>query len=111
MALAHLTQKITYLEEGDWAVISREKVDIFDQNGDKVERPVVKTVFSGAMVGKGNYHHFMQRNHEQPTVIGDTLATMLNPARQTVTLPAMSIDLAHSDQMVIGLRYGTLCRT
>jgi glutamine---fructose-6-phosphate transaminase (isomerizing) len=93
LALAPLTQRICYLEEGDWAVVRRDGATVFDGAGNAAERPVVETGLSGALVGKGNFRHFMQKEiHEQPTVIGDTLHTVLNPATRTINMPAMSCD-------------------
>jgi glutamine---fructose-6-phosphate transaminase (isomerizing) len=95
LALAPLTQRICYLEEGDWAVVSDREAKIRDVAGKRVNRPVVETMMSGAMIGKGNYRHFMQKEiFEQPAVIGDTMHAMLNPADRTITLPALPIDLA-----------------
>src|SRR5712671_2000894 len=74
LALAPLTRRITYLEEGDWAVVTSRKVAIFDRENCKVARAVRETALSGALIGKGNYRHFMQKEiFEQPAVIGDTL--------------------------------------
>src|SRR5207302_2281743 len=74
LALAPLTRRITYLEEGDWAVVTSKKVAIFDRGNQAIERQVRETALSGALIGKGNYRHFMQKEiFEQPTVIGDTL--------------------------------------
>ena len=95
LALAPLTQRICYLEEGDWAVVSSKQATIYDPAGKKVARRVVETALSGAMIGKGNYRHFMQKEiFEQPAVIGDTMHAMLNPAERTITLPALPIDMA-----------------
>ncbi len=95
LALAPLTRRICYLEEGDWAVVSDRDAKIRDAAGKRVNRPVVETMMSGAMIGKGNYRHFMQKEiFEQPAVIGDTMHAMLNPADRTITLPALPIDLA-----------------
>ncbi len=95
LALAPLTRRICYLEEGDWAVVSNKDAAIYDIDGHKVDRPVVETAMSGAMIGKGNYRHFMLKEiFEQPAVIGDTMHAMLNPAERTITLPALPIDLA-----------------
>ncbi len=103
LALAPLTRRICYLEEGDWAVISRDKAEVFDTQSNPVERRVVETAVSGAMIGKGNYRHFMQKEiHEQPAVIGDTLHTVLNPATQTITLPELPFDLAAVPKITIG---------
>ncbi|MCK5444629.1 MAG: class II glutamine amidotransferase, partial [Rhodospirillaceae bacterium] len=59
LALAPLTQRICYLEEGDWAAVTRDGAEIFDAANKPAERPVVQTAMSGAMIGKGNYRHFM----------------------------------------------------
>ncbi|MEQ8442087.1 MAG: glutamine--fructose-6-phosphate transaminase (isomerizing) [Alphaproteobacteria bacterium] len=107
LALAPLTRRISYLEEGDWAVVTRDGAEIYDVDGNRVERKVVQTVVSGAMIGKGNYHHFMQKEiHEQPTVIGDTLHTVLNPATQTITLSDLPFDWADVPK-VTGVACGT----
>ncbi|HET9370971.1 MAG TPA: glutamine--fructose-6-phosphate transaminase (isomerizing), partial [Vicinamibacterales bacterium] len=95
LALAPLTQRICYLEEGDWAVVSNRQAAVYDASGKTVHRRVVETALSGAMIGKGNYRHFMQKEiFEQPAVIGDTMHAMLNPAERTITLPKLPIDLA-----------------
>jgi len=59
LALAPLTQRIAYLEEGDWVVLSREQVAIFDRENRPVERPIVNSGASGQLIDKGNYRHFM----------------------------------------------------
>jgi glutamine---fructose-6-phosphate transaminase (isomerizing) len=88
LALAPLTQQITYLEEGDWAVLSGAGATVFDADGQKVEREIKSTALSGALIGKGGYRHFMLKEiYEQPQVIGDTLRSYINPATRTVTLP------------------------
>lgn len=95
LALAPLTQRICYLEEGDWAIVSDTKATILDAEGNVADRPIVETAMSGALIGKGNYRHFMLKEiFEQPAVIGDTMHAMLNPADRTITLPELPIDLA-----------------
>jgi glucosamine--fructose-6-phosphate aminotransferase (isomerizing) len=90
LALAPLTRRITYLEEGDWAVVTSGEVTIFNRKHEKVERAVRETALSGALIGKGNYRHFMQKEiFEQPAVIGDTLRALINPATHTVHLPKL----------------------
>ncbi len=102
MALAPLTQRICYLEEGDWAVISRDAARIFDKDGNPAERDIVETALSGALIGKGNYPHYMLKEiHEQPAVIGDTLHSVLNPATRQITMPALSCDLAAIPRLTI----------
>ncbi len=102
LALAPLTKKICYLEEGDWAVVTRTGAKIFDESGNEAEREVRETELSGALIGKGNYRHFMQKEiFEQPSVIGDTLHAVLNPALGTITLPPLSVDLASVPKITI----------
>mgnify|MGYP006272296767 CR=1 FL=1 len=73
-ALAPLTDRIQYLEEGDWAIVREEGATVFDVAGREVSRPIGQTAFSGALMGKGNFRHFMEKEiHEQPAVLGDTL--------------------------------------
>src|SRR3546814_11967626 len=95
LALAPRTQRICYLEEGDWAAVTRAGAEISDADGRPANRPVVRTALSGADLGKGNYDHFMLKEiYEQPAVIGDTLQTVLNPATRTITMPPIGCDLA-----------------
>ncbi|MBT3358956.1 MAG: glutamine--fructose-6-phosphate transaminase (isomerizing) [Rhodospirillales bacterium] len=90
LALAPLTQRIMYLEEGDWAVITGSGATIHDEDGNVVEREIRSTALSGALIGKGGYRHFMLKEiYEQPQVIGDTLRSYVNPASRSVTLPAL----------------------
>jgi glucosamine--fructose-6-phosphate aminotransferase (isomerizing) len=102
LALAPLTERISYLEEGDWAVVTRDGAEVFDQADHPVKRPIRRTAVSGAMVGKGNFRHFMQKEiHEQPAVIGDTLKTYLDPATRQITLPDLPVDLARIPRVSI----------
>jgi len=88
LALAPLTRRISYLEEGDWAIVTSRAVTILDAAGNPVERRVYDTASSGALIGKGNYRHFMQKEiFEQPAVIGDTLHALLHPTSRTLHLP------------------------
>ena len=88
LALAPLTHRISYLEEGDWAVITAEGTQVYDDMDQPVEREVKLSALSGAAVGKGNHRHFMLKEiYEQPQVIGDTLNAFINPAQRTITLP------------------------
>lgn len=102
LALAPLTERIAYLEEGDWAVVTGAGARIFDSENRPVERAIRRTAVSGAMVGKGNYRHFMEKEiHEQPAVIGDTLKSYLDPATRTVTLPDLGVDLGRIPRVSI----------
>jgi len=88
MALAHLTNRIQYLEDGDWAVITPTGATIYDSEDNEIERTIHQSALSGAAVGKAGYRHFMLKEiFEQPQVIGDTLHSFINPADRKVTLP------------------------
>jgi glucosamine--fructose-6-phosphate aminotransferase (isomerizing) len=95
LALAPLTKRICYLEDGDWATVTHGGAVIRDRDGNAVERAIRETAYSGAMIGKGNYRHFMHKEiHEQPAVIGDTLRSYLNPVTHEVSLPPLPVSLA-----------------
>jgi glutamine---fructose-6-phosphate transaminase (isomerizing) len=102
LALAPLTRRIVYLEEGDWAEVTGAGAVIHDASDAVVERPIRETALSGATIGKGNYRHFMHKEiFEQPTVIGDTLLTLFNPATRSVHLPDLPFDLASASRVTI----------
>lgn len=100
IALAPFTDKIAYLEDGDWAVLTREGVAIRDRMGAGVERPVSQSQTGGLVVDKGNYRHFMAKEiHEQPEVVGHTLAHYLDLANSQVNLPALPVDFAQVSRL------------
>jgi glucosamine--fructose-6-phosphate aminotransferase (isomerizing) len=89
IALAPFTDTISYLEDGDFAVLTRHGVEIRDGRGVRVERAVVKSAASAFLVDKGNHRHFMAKEiHEEPEVVGHTLAHYLDMAAERVALPA-----------------------
>ncbi|MEK9285434.1 glutamine--fructose-6-phosphate transaminase (isomerizing) [Bradyrhizobium sp. ISRA442] len=88
IALAPLTDTITYLEDGDWAVLTRTMCVIYSSDGSVVQRETSKSGVSSLLVDKANYRHFMAKEiHEQPTVAGKTLAHYLDMAAKRVALP------------------------
>ncbi len=94
LALAPLTDRICYLEEGDWVELSYQDARVHDASGAIVEREIKQTALSGALIGKGQYRHFMQKEiFEQPAVIGDTLHSFLNPLTHTIQLPDLPFGL------------------
>lgn len=102
LALASLTQKIMYLEDGDWVVLTHTSATVYDENDNEVSRPVEQSSTSGAMIGKGGYRHFMLKEiYEQPQVIGDTLNTMINQDMDTITLPNVPFDLKDMTRLTI----------
>ena len=102
LALAPLTNKIVYLEDGDWAVLTSNSSEIFDADGRTVDRPVRISELSGDAIGKGGYRHFMLKEiYEQPQVIGDTLSALVNQADRRITLPDFEVDLAEADRLTL----------
>jgi glutamine---fructose-6-phosphate transaminase (isomerizing) len=88
IALAPFTDSVSYLEDGDWAVVTRKGVEIYDEHNKKVERPIIKSSASGLLVDKGNFKHFMAKEiHEQPEVVGHTLAHYIDMVNERVELP------------------------
>ena len=102
LALAPLTQKIAYLDEGDWVVITRAGAAIFDKDNNPVEREITTSGVSAAAIEKGNYRHFMQKEiFEQPTVVAQTLQSYIRPLEQQVALPQMDFDLRDIKRITI----------
>jgi glucosamine--fructose-6-phosphate aminotransferase (isomerizing) len=88
IALAPFTDTISYLEDGDWAVVTHKGAEVHQASGGVVERPVLKSNASAFLVDKGNHRHFMAKEiHEQPEVVGHTLAHYLDMAAEKVALP------------------------
>jgi len=95
IALASLTNRIIYLEEGDWCVLDREKMQIYDANDHAVDRPVTLSTVTGSLIDKGNFRHYMQKEiFEQPTVIAQTLNAYVDRLGGRVMLPKANFDLA-----------------
>ncbi len=88
IALAPFTDTVSYLEEGDCAVVHRASAEIHDAKGEVVERAVLKSQASVMLIDKGNHRHFMAKEiHEQPEVVGHTLAHYLDMVAERVALP------------------------
>ncbi|TPG43454.1 glutamine--fructose-6-phosphate transaminase (isomerizing) [Sphingomonas koreensis] len=102
LALAPLTQRIAYLEEGDWVVVKRDGVEVYDKDNNPVERPIVQSGASGQLIDKGNHRHFMLKEiYEQPVVVAQTLRSYLRPIENGVALPDMEFDLASVERVAI----------
>ena len=102
LALAPLTQQISYLEEGDWVVVSRDGAAIYDAENQPVEREVRSSGASAAAVEKGNYRHFMQKEiFEQPTVVAQTLGSYLRQSDNSVALPQFDFDISSVRRITI----------
>jgi glutamine---fructose-6-phosphate transaminase (isomerizing) len=88
IALGPFTDTISYLEDGDWVVLTHTSAAIFDKDGHAVQREKTKHAASTSLVDKANYRHFMAKEiHEQPEVVGHTLARYVDMATERVSLP------------------------
>ena len=102
LALAALTRRIAYLDEGDWAIVTHGEVRIFDRDNNPVERETVESGASAARIEKGNYRHYMLKEiFEQPLVVGDTLGSYLRPLEQKVALPDMDFSFTSVPRVTI----------
>jgi glutamine---fructose-6-phosphate transaminase (isomerizing) len=102
IALAPFTNEITYLEEGDMAVLRRSGAEIFDAEGKAVTRPSVRMAASSMLVDKGNHRHFMAKEiHEQPEVISHTLAHYIDMAEGKVDFPELGVDVNSLSRITI----------
>jgi glucosamine--fructose-6-phosphate aminotransferase (isomerizing) len=88
IALAPFTDSVSYLEDGDWVVVRRQGAEVHDVSGQVVKRPVLKSSASALLLDKGNHRHFMAKEiHEQPEVVGHTLAHYIDMASGRIALP------------------------
>ncbi len=102
LALAPLTRRISYLDEGDCAIVRREGVQIFDTQGKMVERPITEVAAANAVAEKGNHKHFMAKEiHEQPTAMAYALSHYMAPGAASVELQGAQIDFTDYDRLVM----------
>jgi len=102
LALAPLTQRIAYLDEGDWVVCRRDGVQVYDRDNAAVERPVTISGVTGALIDKGNHRHFMQKEiYEQPVVVAQTLTSYLKRLEGEIALPLPDFDLSAVKRVTI----------
>jgi glucosamine--fructose-6-phosphate aminotransferase (isomerizing) len=102
LALAPLTRRILYLNEGDWAVVRADGATVFDSEHRQVQRTIKETLLTGALIGKGNHRHYMEKEiFEQPAVIGDTLHAHFNPTTRSVHLAALPVELKDVSRVTI----------
>jgi len=89
IALAPFTDSVSYLEDGDWVVVRRDGAEVHDASGAVVKRPMLKSSVSALLLDKGNHRHFMAKEiHEQPEVVGHTLAHYIDMATGRIALPS-----------------------
>lgn len=101
-ALAPLTSKISFLEDGDWLVLTRDNVVIYNEQDEEVTRPMRQSNVSAALTGKGKYRHFMLKEiFEQPAVTAETLNSFLHPSTGRITMPQTVLDMANASRLTI----------
>ncbi|MCB1402820.1 MAG: glutamine--fructose-6-phosphate transaminase (isomerizing), partial [Rhodobacteraceae bacterium] len=101
LALAPLTNRVTYLEEGDHAVLTRDSITIYDATGKPVRREIVEVPIENFFAEKGPYKHFMAKEmHEQPTVISDALARYVSDGRDRIEIPP-GVDFSRCERLVM----------
>ena len=89
LAVGPFTSRIAYLDEGDYVAIDHDQALIFDSSGEPVERPIRTVPASAALVDKGNYRHFMEKEiHDQPDACQHTLSAYVDPIAQRASPPA-----------------------
>ncbi len=108
IALAPFTNSITYLEDGDWAVVRRNRLQIYDMDGEPVERKRQQSIGTSFLVDKGNHRHFMEKEiHEQPEVISHTLAHYLDFRQRHVEAARPAVRFRQARPAGdLGLRHG-----
>ena len=115
LAVAPFTNRVIYLEEGDWCVLHHDAYAIYDESGTEVSRPQSLVQAAGAAVEKGNYRHFMQKEiFEQPDSTARTIGAYVNALEQTIKLPGdeAAIDWAnvtHIHMVACGTAYYATC--
>ena len=102
IALAPMTNQVTYLEEGDWAVITRESLEIRDTNGTKIKRSKQTLDLNTQNVAKGNHKHFMAKEiAEQPSVLADAFQHNLNTSRDKLEISDLELDFKNINRITL----------
>ncbi len=102
MALAPFTDRVAYLGEGDWVVLTHSGATIYGEMGAEVSRPVARTAASALLIDKGNHRHFMAKEiHEQPEVISRTLAHYIRFSDDTIQLPGVKLPFESLSKLTI----------
>jgi len=102
IALAPMTSQITYLEEGDWAIVTRSGAEIRDSDGQQVHRPIEAVNIDSTMIEKGGHKHFMAKEiAEQPKVLGEAIEHYVSADGNSITLPEGGIDFTKYDRIVM----------
>ena len=102
IALAPMTNQVTYLEEGDLALITRESLEIYDFDGRAIERNRQTLYLNAQNVAKGNHKHFIAKEiAEQPSVLADAIQQNLNSARNKLEIPSLALDFRSINRITL----------
>lgn len=103
LAIGPLSDRITYLEEGDRAVLTKNTAVIYDRLGHEVSRPVtILAPNTRLALGKGGFRHYMLKEiHEQPQVLGDTLKALIDPENGRIKIPALPFKLEEAPRLTM----------
>ena len=102
IALAPMTNQVTYLEEGDLALITRESLEIYDFDGRAIERNRQTLDLNTQNVAKGNYKHFMAKEiAEQPSVLADAIQQNLNSTRNKLEISNLELDFSSINRITL----------
>jgi len=102
VGLAPLTNRIMYLEDGDMAVVKNSSVKVFDHNMKEVNRKETQTLEAGIAIEKGGFKHFMLKEiHEQPTVLGETIKSYIDPLTRHILTPNINFDFNDLKKLTI----------
>ncbi|XCD38462.1 glutamine--fructose-6-phosphate transaminase (isomerizing) [Candidatus Liberibacter asiaticus] len=101
-ALTLLTDKVTYMEDGDWAIIRNSGLTIYDSQGYEIERPIQIVQIAPFLIGKGNYRHFMEKEiYEQPEAISRVLSHYINLSDHTIIPNIFNYDFANISGLLV----------
>ena len=102
IALAPLTNKITYLEEGDFAVLTRNSIKIWDQNGQLTKRSMRAIAIDATKVDKAGYKYFMAKEiAEQPSTLASTISNYIANDGTDIRIPQSDLDFAQIDRITM----------
>ena len=102
IALAPMTNQVTYLEEGDWALITRESLEILDSNGTEIKRSKQTLDLNTQNAAKGNHKHFMAKEiAEQPSVLADAIQHNLNTGRDKLEISDLELDFKNINRITL----------
>ena len=102
LALTSLATKVCYLEDGDLVILKAESIEIFDLNGNLINRPFENNNITDSEVNKGNFTHFMEKEiHEQPRAVGDTIRQFIDYDNQTIKINNLNLDLTNTKKIYL----------